>query len=207
MQKLLDHKVNVCISLPTFDEQLYHTVYGVDRAKQVAANVAEFLKMNSFYGFPCRIVLRFRNPEKPSAVINSEFFKEHIQPYLSDRVTCNFTIDFDNWAGTIKDVDMFGEMKLRAVPLQVKVPCAGLTGFITLYDGSVRMCGCRFRTTEKDELVVGNIKDNTLEEIAQSPAVHRIYEKFYSGERPDVCRECSFYNPMTKRLFKELTRE
>jgi MoaA/NifB/PqqE/SkfB family radical SAM enzyme len=189
----------VCISLPGLDTETYKQVYGIDRYPDVIKGIAVLLDYNKSRGEPSRVILRFRNPQKPSVLIHSKDFIEHIKPYLSDKVTCNFTVDFDNWGGSIGETDMYGIMKLRKVPTRHNIPCANLFNFMVRYDGSVRLCGCRLKDNEDDGLVVGNIFQNSLAEIGQSKKVHEIIEGFYQGKRPSTCEECSFYIPMTNR--------
>jgi MoaA/NifB/PqqE/SkfB family radical SAM enzyme len=199
-KQLVDAGANIiCISLPGLDTETYKQVYGIDRYPDVIKGIAALLAYNKERGEPARVILRFRNPQKPSVIIGSADFITHIKPYLSDKVTCNFTVDFDNWGGSIGEKDMYGIMKLRKVPPRYNVPCANLFNFMVRYDGSVRLCGCRLKDTEEDGLVVGNIFQNTLEEIGKSKRVHDIIEGFYQGKRPSTCEQCSFYNPMTEK--------
>lgn len=187
----------ICISLPGLDTETYKQVYGVDRYAEVIKGIDALLRYNKERGEPSRVIMRFRNPQKPSVLIGSKDFVEHIKPYLSDKVTCNFTVDFDNWGGSINEKDMYGIMKLRPIPPRYNVPCANLFNFMVRYDGSVRLCGCRLKDTESDELVVGNIFQSPLEEISRSKKVHEIIDGFYHGKRPSTCEQCSFYLPMT----------
>jgi hypothetical protein len=192
----------IAISLPGLDAETYKTVYGIDRYPDVIKGIAALLRYNQERGEPSRIVLRFRNPDKPSVLVRSKDFIDYIRPYLSDKVTCNFTIDYDNWGGSINEQDMHGVMKLRAIPPRINVPCSNLFNFTIRYDGSVRLCGCRLKDTEDDGLVVGNIRDSTLEELGRSQKVHDIIEGFYHGVRPSTCEQCSFYRPLSHKIVK-----
>ena len=194
----------LAISLPDVEREIYQQVYGVDRGQEVLRGIKALLDYNKAKGEPVRIVLRFRNARKPSAIIRSREFQEHVRPYLSRKVTSNFTLDFDNWGGSITPDLLQGVMKLRPIPRPHRVPCMSLVALIVQHDGDVRLCGCRLKKTEKDELVVGNIKKNTLTEIGQSDAVHRIYEGFYAGERPEVCQQCSLYRPMSRTWIDQM---
>ena len=205
-KQLVDAGANIiCISLPGLDAETYKQVYGIDRYPDVIKAIAALLQYNKERGEPSRVILRFRNPQKPSVLIASPDFVAHIKPYLSDKVTCNFTVDFDNWGGSIGEKDMYGIMKLRKIPPRYNVPCANLFNFMVRYDGSVRLCGCRLKDTEDDGLVVGNVFQNSLAEIGRSKRVHDIIEGFYNGKRPSTCEQCSFYNPMTQKQADILT--
>jgi len=202
-KQIIDAGANIiAISLPSLEPESYKLVYGVDRYPEVVRGISALLRYNRERGEPARVILRFRNPQKPSAVIRSKDFIENVQPYLSEKVTCNFTADFDNWGGSINAQDMHGVMKLRKTPPRYKVPCVNLFNFTVRYDGTVRLCGCRLKETEDDGLVVGNIMKNSFEEIGRSEKVHQIIEGFYKGERPSTCQECSLYIPLSDKRMK-----
>ena len=118
-------------------------IYGVKHYDEAMANVHRLLEYNKAKGEPSRIVIRFRNHQKPSEILRSKDFKEKIRPFLSERVRINFTVDFDNWGGTIRDTDLTGNMRLRKLPPPLNLPCKGLFNFAVRHDGSVRLCGCR----------------------------------------------------------------
>jgi MoaA/NifB/PqqE/SkfB family radical SAM enzyme len=202
-KQLVDNGTNtICISLPGLDAKTYKEIYGNDRYPDVIKGIAALLRYNHERGEPSRVILRFRNPDKPSLLIRSKDFQQHIAPYLSSKVSCNFTVDYDNWGGSITEADMSGVMQLRKIPPRYNVPCANLLNFMVHFDGAVRLCGCRLKTTENDGLVVGNIFKNSLVEIGQSEAVHKIIDGFYHGVRPSTCENCSFYNPLTEKIAK-----
>jgi MoaA/NifB/PqqE/SkfB family radical SAM enzyme len=56
------------------------------------------------------------------------------------------------------------------------------TGLATREDGAIKVC-CR-------SAPVGNIKDNTLEEIWNGDAMRTVRQQVLNNERPEVCRPC-----------------
>ena len=56
------------------------------------------------------------------------------------------------------------------------------TGLATREDGAVKIC-CR-------SAPIGNIKDNTLEEIWNNDAMRLVRKQVLCGERPEVCKPC-----------------
>jgi MoaA/NifB/PqqE/SkfB family radical SAM enzyme len=56
------------------------------------------------------------------------------------------------------------------------------TGLATREDGAVKVC-CR-------SAPIGNIQDNTLEEIWNNDAMRLVRKQVLCGERPDVCKPC-----------------
>ena len=165
------------------------------------SGIRNLMEYNRAKGEPARIVVRFRNHEKPSEIIRSPDFKKNIQPFLSERVRVNYTVDFDNWGGTIKLADMTGAMRMRKLPPMLNVPCVNLFNFAVRHDGRVRLCGCRLTTNDNDDLVVGNIKEKTLAEISQGEESWNIVKGFYEGKRPHTCLECTFYQPINQKWF------
>lgn len=192
----------VYISTQGADKEAYEKVYGVKHYDEAISGIYHLMQYNHEKGEPARIVVRFRNAQKPSQIIRSPDFKKYIKPYISDRVRINFTVDFDNWGGTIQPSDLNGSMRLRRLPPRLDVPCQGLFGFAVRHDGTVRLCGCRLTKTDLDDLVVGSIRENTLEEISKSDRAWNIINGFYSGKRPETCQECTLYTPITREWFE-----
>lgn len=152
-------------------------------------------------------MVRFCNHEKRSQIIRSPDFKKCIQPYLSERVRINFTVDFDNWGGTIKQADLSGFMRLRRLPPMLKVPCKNLFNFAVRHGARVRLCGCRLTTNDNDDLVAGNIREKSLMEISKSDEAWNIINGFYSGKRPKTCVECTFYHPIDHQWLKDRLKD
>ena len=61
--------------------------------------------------------------------------------------------------------------------------------------------------TDLDDLVVGNIRDKTLDEISGSDESWNIIKGFYSGKRPETCLECTFYRPIDQQWMQERSRK
>lgn len=192
----------IYISTQGADKEMYEKIYGVSHYDQAISGIHNLLKYNREKGEPIRIVIRFRNAQKPSAIIASPDFQEKIKPFFSEKVRINFTVDYDNWGGTIQPENMHGTMKLRRLPATLNVPCENLFGLAVRHEGSVRLCGCRLVRNDFDDLIVGNIKDNSMQEIATSDRAWKIINGFYSGQRPESCLGCTMYRPVTHSWVK-----
>lgn len=202
-KKLIDLGIAaVFISTQGANKEVYEKIYGVSHYDQAISGVSNLMEYNRSQGEPARIVVRFRNHEKPSQIIRSPDFKKYIRPYLSERVRVNFTVDFDNWGGTVREADMSGFMRLRQLPPPIDLPCQALFSFAVRHDGNVRLCGCRLTRSDLDDLVVGNVREKTLEEISKSDEAWNIIKGFYSGKRPETCRGCTLYIPVNRRWFE-----
>jgi MoaA/NifB/PqqE/SkfB family radical SAM enzyme len=193
----------VAISTQGTDPEIYRQVYGVDQYEEVISGVHHLLDYNRSQGEPVAIAIRFRNAQKPSEIIRSEDFQKRIKPYLSGKVRCNFTVDYDNWGGTITEQDMAGVMRLRKAPPKLDIPCVSLFGFLIRHDGSVRLCGCRFKRTDMDDLVVGNIRRQSLLEISTGDRAWGVISGFAAGVRPESCEGCRLYRPVDKAWHHE----
>lgn len=203
-KKLIDLGIAaVFISTQGASKDVYEKIYGVNHYDEAMSGIRNLMDYNRSKGEPARIVVRFRNHERPSAIIRSPDYQKNIRPYLSERVRVNFTVDFDNWGGTIKPADMSGAMRLRKLPPTLDVPCKNLFNFAVRHDGRVRLCGCRLQANDNDDLVVGNIKEKTLMEISRSDEAWNKIKGFYTGDRPKTCVECTFYQPINQHWFEE----
>jgi len=199
-RQLIDRGVaEIYISTQGASKAMYEQVYGVNHYPEVMSGIRHLLEYNREKGEPVRIAVRFRNAEKPSQIVRSPDFLTHIKPFLSQKVRVNFTVDFDNWGGTILPSDLKGSMRMRKLPGRVDIPCQSLFTFAVRHDGSVRLCGCRLTTNDFDDLVVGNLQENSLQGIAASERAWKIIKGFYSGQRPETCVGCTLYNPINEQ--------
>jgi MoaA/NifB/PqqE/SkfB family radical SAM enzyme len=205
-KKLIDLGIAaVYISTQGASKDAYEKIYGVKHYDEAMSGIRNLMEYNRSKNEPARIVVRFRNHEKPSAIIRSPDFKKNIQPFLSERVRVNFTVDFDNWGGTIKPQDMSGSMRMRKLPPTLNVPCKNLFNFAVRHDGRVRLCGCRLTTNDNDDLVVGNVREKTLVELSESDEAWNIINGFYEGKRPTTCVECTLYQPINRKWLERRT--
>lgn len=203
-KKVVDEKVStIYISIGATDQAHYEQIYGVKQYDKVISGLHNLLEYNRQNGEPVHVNIRFRNAQRPSEILTSEDFKKYIKPFISSRVEVNFTVDFDNWGGIIRQDELSGTMRLRKPGPDTKIPCVSLFGYAIRHDGSVRICGCRMKTSDLDDLVVGNINQQSLEEISASAKTKNIIKGFYKGERPDTCKSCTVYNPVTRSWFKK----
>ena len=198
-KRLIDLGIGgVFISTQGASREVYEKIYGVKHYDDAMSGIRNLMEYNRSKGEPARIIVRFRNHEKPSQIIRSPDFKKNIQPYLSERVRINFTVDYDNWGGTIQPGDLSGSMRLRKLPPPLKVPCKNLFNFAVRHDGKVRLCACRLTRSDLDDLVVGNILEKSIAEISKSDQAWNVIKGFYAGKRPETCLECTFYQPIDR---------
>lgn len=195
-KKIIDSGVKqIGLSSPGFDRELFGRIFGVPFYDETLAGAHSLLKYNKSLGEPVEIKINFRSSSKPSRILKTPDFLRLIKPYLSSKVVCTFLVDYDNWGGTVGQGDLEGIMKLKKPFFCQRRPCLRTFEAAVLYDGRIRLCGCRIKDTEDDELVVGDISQNSLAEIFLGEKARKAREGFILGEPPAVCRHCSLYDP------------
>jgi radical SAM protein with 4Fe4S-binding SPASM domain len=196
-RKFVDSFDNIRISLGGCSRDEYHKIYGVDKFDNVVTWILEMLRYNDCFDRRANFLIFLRASSKWSEIKRSMLY-ERLRPYIKNKtLKLEYTNLYDNWGGSIKPSDMLGEMKMRSAKKKSGVPCIALKQFFIEYNGNVRLCGCRFKDKEDDDLVIGNTKTRFLNEILDSSNVKIVYEKFRDGNKlPDVCENCSLYRPM-----------
>lgn len=101
-----------------------------------------------------------------------------------------------NWGGR-----MSGTLPGDAVWLPVsenRKPCMLLTIALQVYwDGRVSACSCCDYDAGTD-LALGSVREQTLTEIYNSSANRQIWADQESGNMQNICRNCTFYVPLTR---------
>lgn len=140
-----------------------------------------------------KINLSFRPKRAPWKIIKDCEFKKILKVIGEKNI--DFSLKYDSWGGSIKKKDLIGVMRLKKPFKKMFIPCANLNSLSIFPDGSVRLCGCRVKKSIYDELLVGNINKNSLLELINSKKVVRIKKSFFNNNPPDICKNCSFYEP------------
>jgi len=191
-KSLIDNKINdIGISLADFDEKAYQEVYRVEAYKELMRGIENLLSYHAQQNSLTNITFHLRSPRQVRQIVESDDFIKYIKPYLGDHIDIQFMYSYDNWGGLIKKEDLRGLMKLRGIPKFRKMSCDKLFDFCVLFDGSVRLCACRTKGTQFDELIIGNIHTENLVGMLGKAASIRL--KFMENDLPPVCRNCSFY--------------
>jgi radical SAM protein with 4Fe4S-binding SPASM domain len=195
-KKLIDAGITeIEISIAGFNEEIHKNIHQVDVYKQVLNGIHKLLEYNYKNGEKTKIGINFRSPVLPSVVLSSSDFKKYISPFLSNKVVYSFLSTYDNWCGNIKESDLLGIMKMRRCSCCKYLSCARMYDAMILFDGSVRLCACRIKDSEFDELVIGDIKKETLKEIVHSKKAQKLRHSFKDNIIPSTCKNCSLYVP------------
>jgi len=103
-----------------------------------------------------------------------------------------FTYFYDDWGGVVRQDDLQNEMRLLP-PINKNGPCKLLAFYPkVLVNGTITACGCRDYNGDS-ELILGNIKENSLFEIWSNGKLVNIYNRFKNKNYPDICKNCNQY--------------
>ena len=103
-----------------------------------------------------------------------------------------------SWGGQIRQRDLLPGMQLIPCSRLRRRPCKWTFVPMVSWDGKVRACACRFRGTEQsdgDELLVGDMKQESLSDIWLGPRPRELRRRFTRGDIPQVCADCAAYFP------------
>lgn len=190
------------ISTQGTDPKAFLQVYGVNKYAEFLSGLSHLLEYNRERGEPVKIGIRFRSIQRPSQIVASDDYQKYIQPYLSKRVRVSFTVRYSSWGGTLTQADLPPGMRLARKRKHVNLPCVNLYACAILPSGHVRMCGCVMKHSDIDDLVIGNLQNQSLYESVTGPKPLSVIAGFYTGNWPEVCRHCELYVPITRRWLK-----
>lgn len=183
------------VSLPAFDKETFKRTMGVDRYEDAIGGLIRLLRSNEEHGRPLRVLIHLRGGVEGWF---ADDFWQRIYPLVGKdfiRDNMQYSRLFDNWAGQISKKDLpegagfypLGRLRLR--------PCDRTFQVAVLVNGDLRACDCRFGEKGRhDELVFGNIRENSLSQLWQGERLNRIRRSF-KGRGLPVCRGCNDYNP------------
>lgn len=198
----------IAISVPGFDREDYKRVFGVDKSEQVLEGILKLAETKRTRGSNIRIELQFRI-DRPWQEVQRDPGMIQIKPYLDDgtivfppeqiRGDAMFT-----WGGVITDADMPGTMKLKHMEFTPnRRPCRNIfKDLAVLPEGQVRVCSCQYMVTNIDELVIGDLRENTLEDIFFGPRHLQLIKDQAEGRWSPVCANCSIYQSINFTPFE-----
>ncbi len=179
---------NILISTAGFDRDNYQALYRSKNYDKMRGNVLDLLRANDRAGRPIEVTIGFRTNRKVAEVLADPDFQE-IKSYGP---IVDFTFSFSDWQGRIDFSELPAGFVKREQPPQTET-CAWLyDGPIVFCSGDVGLCGCQ-DVEAKSELVVGNIKNQSLYDIWNSPRVAELRQRFMTPRKPDICGDCTSY--------------
>lgn len=185
--QILDWDVDeLVISIGDLDSRYESKIFNVSEeiSKQKIDTILKLAKSQSQ-----KIMLAFRPSRPPYQILQHPLIK-----ILQPLVKMEFMLGYDNWGGSIIQSDLIGIMKLRKPMFIQKHACKRMYENISiLSNGDVRLCGCRLKTTVFDDLVVGNIMDDSLQNIMKNEKVKYLCDSFEKGKIIETCKNCTVY--------------
>jgi len=182
------------ISSPGLANDAYRRLYKSKQYPKILAGLIKLLDYKEQRGveFELNLMLRI---DRPLEEVMAYDGMVAIKPYL-ERGTIKLhdvRNEFDNWSGHITDADLIGNMKLIP-PNDKPVPCHRmLYDLAILPDGKVRVCSCRYFKTNHDELVIGDLTNERMQDIHFGARHRQLLKDVAGGKWPRVCDNCSLY--------------
>jgi radical SAM protein with 4Fe4S-binding SPASM domain len=183
--------ISACIG----SRDMYRRVFGVDKYDSVIHNIEGLLQENRRIGDRIKIIIHVRG-EKPSESIRaSADYKHIINEY--GRYIIHIEDHYDNWTGLIEKDNLPKNISF-AKKREMSEPCLELyNGVYVFVSGDVGFCSCR---DLEAQLKIGNIFEESLEDIWKGEKIKMIRKNWLLGNLPAICRECLRYRPLTTLL-------
>ncbi len=199
MKFLTENQLNtISFDFADFDPVKDSEVYGItpEISKKRMKNILEYLK-NIDKKKKGAVFILFRGVSSPRKIMKDMKKTPFYNFYKKGLFKIQFLEAYDNWGGTIKQRDLIGYQQIKTAPKVKKYPCKFMYRLSIMPDGDIRSCGCRMKTTLKDELVIGNVNNGeTISKIFIKGKHRKILSDWVEkGELPDVCKNCTFYKP------------
>ncbi len=180
-RSLLSEGINIVVSFHGLDRASYHTIYGVDAYDKVVANVKRMIEINEGLGNPSRIIIQTTKMDityRDDAVVHERLL-ELFGGSVSHSVTSCTSI-----AGFSRE-----DHRLDKKQFVRSHPCSSLLDQLAvLWNGDVTVCCTDFDGL----LVIGNVKNSTLQELWNSSR-HRVFQRLHLlgryGAMP-ICARC-----------------
>lgn len=175
------------ISVYGLDEQEYRTMTRRNTYHKMLCSIRKVVDLtdrdNIAFGF------RLLNNRTDSEIQNwiEENFGS-IYPY-------GYTTTYSNWGGSLDESVILPGDAQWTKKIQSSEPCLiPLLAAQILSNGDVSFCPCADYEGDH-ELLLGNIADQTLGEIYNSNKTRNLW--LNSPKIPDICKNCSFYRPLS----------
>jgi len=158
-------------------------------AQQKLEGIKKLLEYNHKKHGIKEIYLSFRQTRHPHKIVTHPFFKQ-LRKYS---FKYNFILRWDSWGGVIKQKDLNKYMRIATMRKFRRYPCLSTNILSVLPSGSVRVCSCRVIDNIEDDLVVGNLHQESLKEIIKSGRIEKIKMRFQNKKYLAICKDCVFY--------------
>lgn len=181
------------VSMPGFDAEIYERIYRSKMYPQVLANLLELLEENQRAGRPIDIVLGIRGDQTLAQLTASPDFKAVSALLPPDKIEIAYR--YNSWGGKVGIEQLSPGMILKK-PGSLRhpriSPCSQLyLGAMVFWDG--RVGGCTCVDINAEDLIIGDLRCQSLADIWRGPQLAALRQAFVSGHLPKVCRQCNEY--------------
>jgi radical SAM protein with 4Fe4S-binding SPASM domain len=195
VDEVLTSGVNtINISTASFDRENYKKIYRSSAYDRMRNNVTQLVAQNSRLGNPVNISIGLRTDRPLHEVMNDRDF----QPILKYHPAIDYAWSFTSAGGRITRDLLPLAMRLRKAPAK-KEPCVNLyNGPIVLSDGNVLACSCVAAIDAVPDLLIGNIRQQSLLDIYTGELMRQIRNQFKPGGSTmnKTCANCEMYRDL-----------
>lgn len=184
------------ISLTLSGREKYMEFFRVDKYDQMLQNLLLLIDENQKRAKKIVLVLNIKMTNEPiEHVLNHPDFKK-ISALTGHDLVTNVQQSrggfVDDWLGA---VELPAWLNKRPLVPRGHRPCALLYHGLMLYaNGNIGACSCRDYEATSSELILGNVRENTLQEIWCGEKLQMIRDNWREkNEVPNICKTCRHY--------------
>ena len=184
--------LSISVSFTGFNKSMYEQFMGVDKFDIVMENIGKLATaMKGKKNLRYHIIMRsYNNDKKEKADLEYRFKNSNI-PFTT------MNDGFDTWGGLLEE-----QMKADAnIKIRKRLPRVGPCRVsykkpVITVEGNFKICDCR---DVFGALEVGNVFNETIEQIWHGQKIKDLREKFFTPEMlPEVCQKCEVYDSIYK---------
>lgn len=193
IKKLLKSGVDsILINIGGMDEETYKSLFGVDKFYEVYENIQKLLSINKSIDRAVELIIVVKVISLDDVLTNKRYLLlKEFSKTCAAKIVFDYT--YDSWCGRISKDDMAGDMKLK-LNRKKRVPCSLLYSSLTImWNGDVVPC-CR---DLDGDIVLGNIIEQSTDEIWKSDAFEKVRKSFTQGNIPSICNKCGHYEGLS----------
>ena len=182
------------VSTASFNADNYRKIYRSTAYERMKTNVTDLVRQNARLGSPVNISIGLRTDRSLATVMKDPDFL----PILAYKPAVDFTWSFTSAGGRVTREVLPPAMTLRVAPAKTE-PCASLfNGPIVLANGDVLACSCVAAMDAVPDLLIGNIRTDSLREIYLGRRLRDIRDQFRGegGPMNATCRDCEMYRDL-----------
>jgi radical SAM protein with 4Fe4S-binding SPASM domain len=189
IQRILTVCDCIQISVGGLDAQTYRVLYGVDKFPKVLEAVSRVLKLRKAVADPSHINLAFRTNDW----LFELRFRRQLEEFRRHGAYVSHIWTYANYSGLVQS-DKSLKMEVIAGTMEKCQQCVYAAIHMAIgWDGRITACGCV--DFEGRDLRIGQVGEESLSEVWSGEKRRAILNAFASGKLPQICRDCSAYQP------------